>query len=156
MSASVAWPLERQFACSVVAEESGAPQGLLPLLVGHTQAFVPPQAVDPLVVDPPTGIPGRIGPSAPSPPMTLHGEAPQERTVVLFVLARHRGLEPLGGPWLPDNSAGLALTNGLHVEVGAESIDDNHNQIHALAHRPAVNRRTLRCTAANVERPEGL
>ena len=39
----------------------------------------------------------------------------------------------------------LPLTNGLHVEVGAESIDDNHNQIQALArhyhlamaHRPA-------------------
>jgi len=65
--------------------------------------------VDPLVVDPPAGVSSGIGSPSPSPPRTFHREVPEEGPQVLFVLARERWREPLGGPGLADDLTGVAF-----------------------------------------------
>ena len=68
--------------------DADAPERLLASCVGHTQAFVSPQAVDPLVVDPPAGLSGRRGRPAPAPAGPAAGEVPQERPQGQLVVGR--------------------------------------------------------------------
>jgi len=83
--------------------------GLLALAIGHLQAFLPPQALDALVVDAPALPPGLLGRSAPSPSRPLLGERPQPRPQLLLVLGHDGRIQALGGAVLADHTTCSAL-----------------------------------------------
>ena len=97
-----------------------APEGLLALPIGHTQAFFAPEAVDPLVVDPPTGLLGGHRRPAPTPARTAPREVPQEGPQRQLVVGGNRGWEPLGGAGLADHPAGSPF---CHPELRLQGHD---------------------------------
>ncbi len=68
--------------------------------------LLPPEAVDPLVVDPPAGLLGRDGGPPPAPAGTTTREVPQQGPQGQLVVGRNRAAEALGGAGLADHPAG--------------------------------------------------
>ena len=80
-----------------------AAQRALALSIGHTQAFGPPEAVDPLVVDPPAGVSGRPGGAPPTPAGAAQREVTQEGAQGELFVAGDWCSEALGGAGLADH-----------------------------------------------------
>ena len=81
----------------------------LALSVGHTQAFGTPEAMDPLVVDPPAGVSGRPGGASPTPAGSLQREVTQEGAEGELFVVRDGCGEALGGAGLADHATRPSL-----------------------------------------------
>ena len=97
-----------------------ASEGTLLLAIGHTQAFCPPQAVDPLGVHPPAGVFRRPGGPAPAPAGTSSREVAEEGPEGELVVGRNGSGKALGGAGLTDHSAGPSFG---HPELLSEGHD---------------------------------
>src|SRR5918993_1147470 len=87
-----------------VGADPGEP--LLAALVGHLQAFVTPQAPDPLVVEVPARLAGVLGRPSPPPPWSPPGEVPQELAQSGLVVVDDGRLEALRGAVETNDPAG--------------------------------------------------
>ena len=83
-----------------------AVQRALALSIGHTQAFCPPEAVDPLVVDRPAGVSGGRGGASPTPAGAAESEVTQEGPQGEFLVPGDRRRQALGGAGLADHATG--------------------------------------------------
>lgn len=87
-----------------------APERLLVFAVRHSQAFLAPQAVDPLLVDarPPGGSRLGVG-TSPAPTRPAPGEVTEKGPQSELLVGRHRCFCALGGARLADDTARSSL-----------------------------------------------